>query len=163
MEVLGLVQAHLQKTPNNSGCNIQGLIFLFCKTSLEIGSSKSVHWLHSHQGFRFFVSFVLPNLAPPGSNIDHQPLCLPSRKKEGKRECTVCLFFFFSFIFISWRLITLQYCGGFCHTLTWISHGFTCIHYVSFYFWRNFPSCPAQSYSLTFHLATGAAREAGNL
>ena len=35
-------------------------------------------------------------------------------------------FFFFSFIFISWRLITLQYCSGFCHTLTWISHGFTC-------------------------------------
>ena len=24
----------------------------------------------------------------------------------------------FSFIFISWRLITLQYCSGFCHTLT---------------------------------------------
>ena len=37
------------------------------------------------------------------------------------------LSFFFSFIFISWRLITLQYCSGFCHTLTWISHGFTCI------------------------------------
>ena len=36
-------------------------------------------------------------------------------------------FYFFSFIFISWRLITLQYCSGFCHTLTWISHGFTCI------------------------------------
>ena len=29
--------------------------------------------------------------------------------------------FFFPFIFISWRLITLQYCSGFCHTLTWIS------------------------------------------
>ena len=29
--------------------------------------------------------------------------------------------------FISWRLITLQYCSGFCHTLTRISHGFTCI------------------------------------
>ena len=25
---------------------------------------------------------------------------------------------FFSFIFISWRLISLQYCSGFCHTLT---------------------------------------------
>ena len=25
---------------------------------------------------------------------------------------------FFYFIFISWRLITLQYCSGFCHTLT---------------------------------------------
>ena len=24
----------------------------------------------------------------------------------------------FSFIFISWRLISLQYCSGFCHTLT---------------------------------------------
>ena len=40
------------------------------------------------------------------------------------------LIFFLIFIylfFISWRLITLQYCSGFCHTLTWISHGFTCI------------------------------------
>ena len=27
-------------------------------------------------------------------------------------------FYFFPFIFISWRLITLQYCSGFCHTLT---------------------------------------------
>ena len=28
------------------------------------------------------------------------------------------IFIFLSFIFISWRLITLQYCSGFCHTLT---------------------------------------------
>ena len=35
--------------------------------------------------------------------------------------------FFFSFIFISWRLITLQYCSGFCRALIWISHGFTSI------------------------------------
>ena len=35
--------------------------------------------------------------------------------------------FFFPFIFISWRLITLQYCSGFCHTLKWISHGITCV------------------------------------
>ena len=26
--------------------------------------------------------------------------------------------FIFYFFFISWRLITLQYCSGFCHTLT---------------------------------------------
>ena len=38
---------------------------------------------------------------------------------------TLCLFF--SFIFVSWRLITSQYCSGFCHTLTWISHGVICI------------------------------------
>ena len=36
-------------------------------------------------------------------------------------------FLFFFFFLISWRLITLQYCSGFCHTLTWISHGFTCV------------------------------------
>ena len=40
------------------------------------------------------------------------------------------LFLFFSFIFISWRLITSQYCSGFCHTLTWISHGFTCVPHL---------------------------------
>ena len=33
------------------------------------------------------------------------------------------VFFFFNF---NWRLITLQYCGSFCHTFTWISHGCTC-------------------------------------
>ena len=36
-------------------------------------------------------------------------------------------FNFFPSIFIHWRLITLQYCSDFCHTLTWISHGFTCV------------------------------------
>ena len=37
---------------------------------------------------------------------------------------------FFPFIFISWRLITLQYCSGFWYTLTWISYRFTCVpHY----------------------------------
>ena len=32
--------------------------------------------------------------------------------------------FFFNF---HWRLITLQYCSGFCHALTWISHGYKCV------------------------------------
>ena len=41
-----------------------------------------------------------------------------------------CCFFKFLFIFknyFNWRLITLQYCDGFCHTSTWISHGHTYI------------------------------------
>ena len=53
-----------------------------------------------------------------------------------------CLLFFFPFIFISWRLITLQYCSGFCHTWTWISHGFTCVSH---------PNPPSQL--LTFALS----------
>ena len=38
----------------------------------------------------------------------------------------VTFFFFFKLIYFNWRLITLQYFSGFCHTLTWISHGCTC-------------------------------------
>ena len=40
---------------------------------------------------------------------------------------SVLRWFFLIFFLISWSLITLQYCSGFCHTLTRISHGFTCI------------------------------------
>ena len=46
--------------------------------------------------------------------------------------------YFFSLFFISWRLITLQYCSGFCHTLTWISHGFSYMKIrVKFYSVKN--------------------------
>ena len=37
------------------------------------------------------------------------------------------IYLFIYFFIIIRRLITLQYCSGFCHTLTWISHGFTCV------------------------------------
>ena len=30
-------------------------------------------------------------------------------------------------IYFNWKLITLQYCGGFCHTLTGTVNGCTCI------------------------------------
>ena len=39
--------------------------------------------------------------------------------------CFKCIYFLKS-IYFNWSLITLQYCGGFCYTLTWISHGYTC-------------------------------------
>ena len=69
------------------------------------------------------------------------------------------IFFFFPFIFISWRLITLQYCSGFCHTLTWISHGFTCIphpdspsHLPLYQIPLGFPSAPGRNTCLCFTL-----------
>jgi len=40
-------------------------------------------------------------------------------------ELVIYLFIFNEFIYFNWRLVTLQYCSGFCHTLTWISHGYT--------------------------------------
>ena len=41
----------------------------------------------------------------------------------------LALFFilFKKFIYFNWRLITLQYCSGFCYTLSRMSHGFTCV------------------------------------
>ena len=43
----------------------------------------------------------------------------------------VCLSSFLNFlkkfIYFNWRLITVQYCGSFCHTFTQISHGCRCV------------------------------------
>ena len=68
--------------------------------------------LHRIQGHQWPVS-EYPSSPPPPTFLFQMYMLLN--------------FIFFSFIFISWRLITLQYCSGFCHTLTWISHGFTCV------------------------------------
>ena len=55
--------------------------------------------------------------------LKNNTFSLKMRRKIIEMERTHNLYNFFSFIFISWRLITLQYCSGFCHTLTWITHG----------------------------------------
>ena len=61
---------------------------------------------------------------------------LPNPGLPHCRQILDHLFFFFNFLKISfnWRLITLQYCTGFCHTLTWISRGCTCIITTDNYF-----------------------------
>ena len=43
------------------------------------------------------------------------------------KQLSYSFFKLINLFLISWRLITLQYCRGFCHTLTWISLGYTCI------------------------------------
>ena len=35
------------------------------------------------------------------------------------------------FLYFNWRLITVQYCVGFCHTFTEISHGCTCVPHLT--------------------------------
>ena len=75
------------------------------------------------------------------------------RGNEGRRvlEITV-IFHFLIFKNFNWRLITLQYCGGLCHTFTWISHGYTCVphpdppsHLPSHPIPQGHPSAPALS------------------
>ena len=46
---------------------------------------------------------------------------------KGENTTRAYFILFFLFSLISWRPITLQYCSGSCHTLTWISLGYTCI------------------------------------
>ena len=57
----------------------------------------------------------------------------------------VAIYLFFLINYFSWRLITLQYCGGFCHTLTWISHGCTCFPHPEPPFPHPSPSHPSGS------------------
>ena len=49
------------------------------------------------------------------------------------------LFVFFIIYFFYRRIITLQYCVGFCHTLTWICHRYT----YSPLSWTSLPSLTA--------------------
>ena len=58
----------------------------------------------------------------------------------------------FLFIYFNWRLITLHHCSGFCHALTWISHGCTCAphpeppsHFPPHTIPLCYPSAPAPS------------------
>ena len=46
-----------------------------------------------------------------------------SGRSQGEKNGHPLQYSFFFFPFLNWRLITSQYYGGFCHTVTWISHG----------------------------------------
>ena len=39
----------------------------------------------------------------------------------------ILMLLYFLKIYFNWRLIALQYCGGFCYPFMWISHGCTCV------------------------------------
>ena len=56
----------------------------------------------------------------PPSPLQAPPACLPL----GLTASHILLIFSNVFIF-NWRIIALQYCVGFCHTSTWISHRYT--------------------------------------
>ena len=62
---------------------------------------------------------------------------LELKRAKGKHLAPPTFFFFISkLIYFNWRLITLQYCGGFCHTSTWISHGCPCVSPILVCFWK---------------------------
>ena len=98
-----------------------GLHGLFCGTAHSVFSfpCKSQHLGHVKIGP--YLSEASPSSSLTQTSCSSANDLLPwsgSLLKPSFIPYSPCSFFFFSFIFISWRLITLQYCSGFCHTLT---------------------------------------------
>ena len=88
------------------------------KYVIILHSQKQIGWIFGEDLFYF---------EPPISSYTFYTLDFSCFVEIHILHSQICFHFFFPFIFIHWRLITLQYCSGFCHTLTWISHGFTCV------------------------------------
>ena len=97
--------------------------FKFTYASLHISLCIYIYLLIEEIWPRFYLFTLLCCLVAK--------LCLtlpcPPSQPRGNYHYNWFNLNFFSFIFISWKLITLQYYSGFCHMLTWISHGFTCV------------------------------------
>ena len=122
-------------------------------------------WVYMSSPSHLYNLFQMPNDRRM-VNVDFLGNFLCSCKGISFNDCSqlvvVNFFFFFPFIFISWRRITLQYCSGFCHTLTWISHGFTCIphpdprsHFPLYLIPLGLPSAPGPSTCLTHPVWAG--------
>ena len=94
-------------------------------TFFKVKALKSSWRVHILLGF--FLSMLICSLFLSTSGIIQGASRSLLKTVRHTVNCLCFFFCFFPFIFISWRLITLQYCSGFCHTVTWISHGFTCI------------------------------------
>ena len=72
------------------------------------------------------------------------------QRKQRSYMTTRCnVVFIYLLIYFNWRLITLQYCSGFCHTLTWVSHGCTCVPHPELPLPPPSPSHPSGSSQCT--------------
>ena len=122
---------------------LTGFISLLSKELSRVFSSTTI-WKHQFLTLNLLNGPTLKSIYVASSLVFHlsslcsskslgiiQPVII-NKHSNGKQISSILLFYqkyfiYFLFFFISWRLIILQYCSGFCHTLTWISHGYTCI------------------------------------
>ena len=111
---LSLLQSQPPRAPAASLCNLYVALHGMCCPPPGCECSGPVNCCQYHLFCP--VSHIRSSLEPWGKTLS-----LPSRLREDEQNNSMSLFFFY------WRLITLQYCGGFCHKFTWISHGCTCV------------------------------------
>ena len=94
----------------------------------------------------------------PGGSSGKEPVCQWNRHFILFHSLVIIILFFNKFTYFNWRLVTLQYCCGFCHTLTWISHRYTFFDYHNTFFsfifisWRLITSqhCHGFCHTLTW-------------
>ena len=96
--------------------------------------SRSIQFFHQHLLQKeqkcllsvepLMENFILLIRLPASFNIRQVPKFILEESHEVSP--TPDIFFpFLKLINFNWRTITLSYCDGFCHTSTWISHGYT--------------------------------------
>ena len=82
---------------------------------------------------------------------------VPSLKQDPYRQNPTCPqgFFFFNLFIFNWRIIDVQYCVGFYHTSTWISHEYIHVPSVLNVVPKSHPILPPRSsQGLLLHLHT---------
>ena len=78
------------------------------------------------------------------SSVSLMYLSILSPKLCCSDYCSFVINLFFFNIF-NWRIIALQYCAGFCHTSTWISHRYRHVPSLVNLHSPPTPSCPSRS------------------
>ena len=90
--------------------------------------ARTLEWVafpspvHESEKWKLSCSVVFDSQRPHGLQPTRLLCPWDSPGKSTGVGCHCHLRYYFN-----WRLITLQYCGSFCHILTWINHRCTCV------------------------------------
>ena len=111
--------------------------FIWTLESTHLGGKKNTNtlWYSFWDHVKFIQVRKIGNVYDVNTTISicsGLVLCFPGLfyfpyNGFGTLSLNLGFFFFFSWytFFLNWSIITIQYCAGFCHTSTWISHRYT--------------------------------------
>ena len=83
-----------------------------------MNSGGYVGSIYKHSPLQRRDSEFSMGVSSEGTNFPNQMKLIPLDQAPSSCLTSYCLRTLLLLFFISWRLITLQYCSGFCHTLT---------------------------------------------